>query len=180
MASALDAFYCVIQQPVWANLCLRGNPTNPHSRPVAVHLHAAITRTSEHVTAQLTAGACLTQLCKAEVVYKQSNPGVRVRSLYCQQAMETGCMAALVGVMEQAVHVSRCCRSSNQFGVSIYLHSYSLHAHAKQEVRAVCQTLRCFVLLMGWEGGPEGLLAQGKAEPCRCVALLACQFLGTL
>ena len=33
----------------------------------------------------------------------------------------------------------------------------------------------CLAMMGGWRG-PEGLLAQGKAEPCRCVVLLACWF----
>lgn len=108
MAQALEAFFCLIQQPAWVPWCLRGDPAAPDPMPHAVNLHAVIIHTSEQVTAQLTAGACLTQLCKAEEEYYGAQPGLRMQNPYCRQARSDGCMPALVDVMDKAVQVARC------------------------------------------------------------------------
>lgn len=104
MASAFEALHCFLQQPSWVSLCLRGNSEDGLSMPI-LDLHAACSRMDAPLRARLTAGACLTQLCRAEEV-RQHQPGLTVQINYHQQALSNSSMAVLVDVMEQAVKVS--------------------------------------------------------------------------
>ena len=71
-----------------------------------LRLHAAMTCVDDQLTAKLTAGACLAQLCQVTAVYRQHQPDVDVHTSYREQAASTGFMAALLDVLEQGVQVS--------------------------------------------------------------------------
>ena len=79
----------------------------------ALNLHAAIASVNGQLTAKLTVGACLAQLCQVAAVYQQHQPDVDVRTSYREQAASNGFMAALLDVLEQGIKVSSSVQSTH-------------------------------------------------------------------
>ena len=71
----------------------------------AVNLHGAISHEGRDLTAQLAAGACLTQTCMAETLYVQPENAQALCSFYCEGARQNGSMAVLVHILDRAVKV---------------------------------------------------------------------------
>ncbi len=101
--AAVDALYAYFQNPFWCVTVL--------TRPVSVsHLHRAILDTKGHLAAQLTAAACLAQVCTSEKMVKQMPEDGTQRPTftysYINTASEQGSFASVVACMDTASKVS--------------------------------------------------------------------------
>ena len=113
MPEAFDVFYCFLHQLTWTAYYLQGEQEDG-SLLFAVDLHGAISREGRDLTAQLAAGACLTQICRAEHEYLQSEKNTVLYNSCLEEARQNGSMAILTHILERAVKVGFPCIAFSQ------------------------------------------------------------------
>ena len=103
MPAAFEALHAFFYSTTWPMVCVICGEPDP------LHMHEVISHMVQQLTAQLTAGACLAQLCEFEAATRAGLSTLGTNSTqfsYCQDSRSAGTFGLVVSCMDKAVKVN--------------------------------------------------------------------------